>query len=250
MEPTLHYQIRQDFLVSSADVDFQQKLRLSSLTNFLIQVAWRHAEHLGWGTDDLHKHNLVWVLSGMQIELDKYPVWRDSINIETWPKGINRLYYLRDFLIRNQQGDVIGRATSNWLLIDIERRRPRQHDLNNEVFRHNLTRNALEELIAPSPFQGKVEKELPLSPRFSDIDLNHHLTTTRYVDWMFDTFSPDDIAQERAKGILLNFNKEVVYDQQVVMQRSEKAGNKIYFQLIDSKRPKAIFNATLTYSSS
>ena len=241
------YQLTHEYLVTSADVDFEQKLRFSSFTNFLIQIAWRHAEQLGWGVEELHKHNLVWVLSGLQLELDEYPKWRETITIETWPKGINRLFYLRDFLIKNNQGKVIGRATSNWILIDIEKRRPKLHQLDDEVFKANLDRHAIADLLPNLKPEGDIENTTGFTVRFSDVDINQHLTTTRYIDWMFDTYTPDQIAKTRPKGLVVNFAKEIKFDQEVNMQRLVESEKITDFRLIHSKENTIFFKARLYF---
>jgi acyl-ACP thioesterase len=239
--------LKKEFLVSSADVDFEQKLRFSSLTNFLIQSAWQHAESLGWGVDELHKYNLVWVLSGLQIKLDQFPRWRETITIETWPKGMNRLFYLRDFHVYNPHMEVIGRASSSWLIIDMERRRPRLHNTESDVFQQNINKHAIEDPLPVLKWEGETFKSEINKVRFSDVDINHHLTTTRYIDWMFDTFSPGDISECRPKELIVNFNKEVGYGQQAFMNRANRSGNIEKFQLLSPENNRIYFNAELRY---
>lgn len=234
------YILKKNFLVSSADVDFEQKLRFSSLTNYLIQIAWQHAEQLKWGSDDLIKHNLVWVLSGLEIELDNYPVWRDTITIETWPKGLNRLFYLRDFNIIDASGKRIGKATSNWILIDVDTRRPKILKTDSKVFEQNLNKHAIENLVQTVRFNGDIEHQTNYTTRFSDIDLNNHVTTTRYIDLMFDTYTPESISENRPVSLVVNFRKEVKFNRNVLMQRSVIKDKTSNFQLI-SDDPKEMF---------
>jgi acyl-ACP thioesterase len=243
----LQHQLKENYLVTSADVDFQQKIRFSSLTNFLIQIAWKHAEILKWGVDDLMKHNLVWVLSAMQIKLDNYPGWREQVTIETWPKGINRLFYLRDFIIYDSGGKKIGKATSNWILIDVTSRRPKLHQLDDEVFKKNLNRHAIEEIIPSLKFKGQVESETNYITKYSDIDVNNHLTTTRYIDWIFDTYDLEQLKTNPPLGLTVNFNKEVVFGKEVVMQRSEKENNVTHFQLMSQDNGQTHLKAELIF---
>ena len=247
MEETFPYQFKQKFLVSSADVDFQQELRFSSLTNYLIQIAWRHAEQLKWGVDDLHKHNLVWVLMGVKIQLVQTPKWRETITIETWPKGINRLFYLRDFKIYNSNQQIIGRATSNWLLIDIEKRRPKLHHLDSKVFEKNFNNHAIEELIPFLKAEIKTDQILEYIVRYSDVDLNHHLTTTRYIDWIFDTHSLAELKHRKPKELTVNFSKEIIYGQTINMHRSKIEENTEQFQLVSEDGNTIFFRAELRY---
>ncbi len=234
------------FLVTSADVDFEQKLKISSLTNYLIQISWHHAEDLGWGVDDLLKYNLVWVLSGLHIKLDKYPDWRETITVITWPKGINRLFYLRDYLIKNETGEIIGRATSNWLMIDIDKRRPKLHELDDLLKNANKNRHAIEEVIPMLRQNNEVISTTDFAVRYSDVDLNKHLTTTRYVDWVMDTFSPDEVENKRPKSFMANFVKEVRFGREVKMIKSQSSENAQQFEMIDDEG-KSNFRALIEY---
>jgi acyl-ACP thioesterase len=239
-------QFVQTHMVTSADVDFHQKLRWSSLTNMLIQVAANHAELLEWGVD-LIKYNLVWVLSGMQIQLDEYPKWNEEVLIKTWTKGINRLFYLRDFIISNAEGKQIGRATSNWLLIDIDKRRPKLHDINSEVFKQNLDKHAIKDFVPKLAFTAKGEVETDFRVRFSDIDLNKHLTTTRYIDWVFDSYQLSQLIERMPRQLTLNFIKEVIFDEKIKMYRSKVSDNTDQFQLFPTESEKPSFLAELVY---
>ncbi len=246
-ESTIQNDLKSSFFISSADVDFQATLRPSALVNFLIQTAWQHAEILGWGINDLLKHNLVWVLSGLKLQIDSYPKWKDKIQILTWPKGINRLFYLRDFLIYNANNKEIGRATSNWLLIDINKRRPKMHDLNNEVFSFNLNRHAINEIIPALNSDFQPDKSLDYNVRYSDIDVNHHLTTTRYIDLVMDMFPPEIFVRKMPVELTMNFSKEVIYGKKVIMQNNKISELEYQFRLMTEEHNKPHFICRLSF---
>lgn len=236
-----------EFLVTSADVDFEAKIKISALSNFLIQAAWRHAEHLGWGVDEMNEHNLAWILSSFQIKISDYPKWRQTIRIETWPKGIDRLFYLRDFKVFDSDNNLLATGTSNWILIDIERRRPKLHNLDDEAITKNTNRHAIEEKIGSIMFDGEMGSTYDYIVRYSDIDINNHLTTTRYIDLMFDTYTPEQINKNRPKEITINFVKEITFAEHITMVRSIMSHNSTKFQLISEKQEKPCFKAELKY---
>lgn len=244
---TKQFVFNKEFLVTSADVDFEGNVHISALANFLIQAAWRHAEHLGWGVDEMTEHNLAWILSSMKIKIKNYPRWRQTIRIETWPKGIERLFYLRDFVIYDSENNILGTGTSNWILIDIERRRPKLHNLNDEAIQQNKGKHAIEEKITGIQFEGEIDLDTDYNVKYTDIDINQHLTTTRYIDLMFDTYTPEQIALNRLTDITINFIKEITFAEKIKMVRSKPAGNSVKFKLISEKQEKPCFLAELKY---
>lgn len=239
--------IQRKFLVTSADVDFEGKLRVSSLVNFLIQSAWQHAELLGWGVQVLADENLAWILSSIKLEIKSYAQWKDEITVETWPKGLHRLFYLRDFVIYDSSCNVLAKGTSNWLLIDIEKRRPKMYKAEYFDSLPLKDKHALTESIPVLEFDKGEHEVTPYVVRYSNIDINRHLTTTGYLDFVFDTFDPQFISQNRPKLVTANFLKEVLYGENVVMLKSDKSAHIKQFQLETKESEKPCFRCELEF---
>ncbi len=94
------------------------------MANFFQEMAYHHANQLGFGYDDLKEKQTFWVLSRMKIRIDQYPVWDDKVSVETWHRGMERLFGLRDFRVMDQSGKILGKATTAWLILDSQTRRP------------------------------------------------------------------------------------------------------------------------------
>ena len=65
-----------------------------------IQAAIDSADLLGFGFVNLHPQKLFWVLSRFSIELERPVKWQEKITIQTWPKGMDRFFYLNHFPAR------------------------------------------------------------------------------------------------------------------------------------------------------
>ncbi|WOH03711.1 hypothetical protein DCAR_0623111 [Daucus carota subsp. sativus] len=71
----------------------------------------------------MRRLNLIWVTARMHIEVYKYPAWSDVVEIETWGHSEGRIGTRRDWIIRDySNGEVIGRATSKWMMHQDSRR--------------------------------------------------------------------------------------------------------------------------------
>jgi len=234
--------------VTSADTDFTKTLKPSALINMLIQVAWHHAEILGFGIDLLHRENLIWMLSRIHVKVHSYPCWNEILSLSTWPKGIRRLFYLRDFEICDSQNNIVARATSEWILIDIKTKRPKLFQPENNIFHQNKDKHALKNEVPlletiPSGFETFCNKV-----HYSDIDLNQHLTTTRYIDWMMDTFDIGFLRKNKCKEIITNFLREIPYNETVDILRSKKDGAVCYdFTFRKPQESKDFFRGKLCF---
>ena len=122
------------FPVTSADTDMFGRLRISSLVNMFIQSAITSADQLGFGYRDLQKVNLFWVLSRLTVEISNTLHWTDEAETETWPKNIDRFIYIRDFIVRNASKTAGAKATSGWLAVNQESKRPAKIELFIFIF--------------------------------------------------------------------------------------------------------------------
>lgn len=116
--------LSQNHQVSVYEVDNFNKIRLDSLFNYLQQAASNSAETLGWGYNDMFKDNLAWILSRITLSMKTYKGIGETIEVDTWPKGIDGIFALRDFRLYNDNKNIIGLASSAWLLVDSNTMRP------------------------------------------------------------------------------------------------------------------------------
>ena len=83
---------RKEFTVSSYELNPRGEARLTAMANYFQEVAYHHANELGFGFDQMKERQTLWMLSRMKIRMSKYPVWNDTIVVETWPSGIDKLF--------------------------------------------------------------------------------------------------------------------------------------------------------------
>ena len=115
---------QKEYTVSSYELNPLGQARLTTMANYFQEVAYHHANELGFGVEDMKNRNTMWLLSRMRIQMTSYPVWGEKILVETWPSGVEKLFAVRDFRVVNSRGEVIGAASTYWLIVDVESHRP------------------------------------------------------------------------------------------------------------------------------
>lgn len=225
-----HLILRIPFKVTSADTDMSARLKPGSLLNMLIQSAIQSADSLGFGFGGLKKQQLFWVLSRMHIDIVRPLKWYENIIVETWPKNVDGLLYIRDFFLYDEKGEMVGKATSGWLAIDMVSKRPKLYEgidasmLNTLKYRH-----AIEEL--PEKLEGTSEgdeNEIPVT--YYDIDLNRHVTSCRYLDWMVDQIPVDYLLSHYPLSISLNYIKETQLGERISMRTIQQDPKTFIFE--------------------
>lgn len=234
------------FKIDSSQSDFKHNLTVSAFTNMLVQVATDHADILKFGFFDLNPSGLSWVLSRFTIEFTDLPKWYDTIKLQTWSKGLNRLFYQRDTIAFLPGGDSFAKVSSDWLVIDVKSRRPKLFDKENPILNNSCNKHAIENPNNVLKFTVEPEKEKTFQIQYSDVDLNRHLTACRYIDFMFDMFDLEFFENNQPKKVVVNYLHEALFNEEVIMNMS--ASGQIYrFELTNKSKEKTLFKAEVYF---
>jgi acyl-ACP thioesterase len=235
------------FTITTADTDIKGRVRLGSFVNLLIQSAINSADDLGFGYKELKREKLFWVLSRLTVEIKRPLVWYETAQVNTWPKDIDRLFYLRDFLVRGRKGDVIAKATSAWLAIDYEKKRPKNV---GGIHREKLLK--LRDLHALGEPPEKLEpiregEEFTANSNYFDLDLNRHVTATRYIDWVVDSLSLDFHETNYPKRLSINYLRETLPGQSIRFLKHEAGGSRFYFEGTNVNKNTTAFRCCIDF---
>lgn len=219
----------EQFKIRASEVGPDQKATLPAICNLLQEIAGNHARQLHFDITDLQENKRTWVLHRLQVEMERYPQWRETITIHTWPSGLDGLRALRDFLILDADKQIIGRSLSYWLILDMENRRPVRisKEILNSVPKDRehvlpITKRDFSEVKKPDGSQS-------FNVRKSDLDFNRHVNNVRYVEWALACLPHG----EQTDNISIKFLGEAVMGDKVTAAYTSGSANK-YFQI---KRP-------------
>ncbi len=195
------------FYVRTSDFDCHNRLRPSSILDFFQDVAGEHAKLLGIGREEMIKEDIAWVLTKIRYESVGEPSMFEKITVRTWPHPPARLGFVRDYTIHGEDGRLIVKGSSEWVLINLSRRRlvrmenpyPLTSFCEDESFPEGFLR-------LPRP-TGKGET-LSFVPRFADLDVNGHVNNIRYTDYAMQIWHPTEDTPIRTMQI--EFHREVL----------------------------------------
>ncbi|HEX2933851.1 MAG TPA: acyl-ACP thioesterase domain-containing protein [Bacteroidales bacterium] len=194
--------------VKSYEVDINAHLMPSSVCNYFQEIAWEHAEILKIGYNALKSIHRFWVLSRLQIKFYQYPQWTDEVKLITWPKGIDGMFALRDYLMFSSTGEKQVAAASSWLILDSEKHRPQRIDSpDHPEFKINDTDayiHAPVKIGKPDNYSQSYRNTV----KYSDIDVNKHVNNVKYIQWALDSISEDLINGELIDEMIVNFMAE------------------------------------------
>lgn len=205
------------YRVYHKDIDQDGELRLTALLQMLQETAWNHAHVIGIGYHHPGFENLVWVLSRLRLELvAPGPRWMEDLSLATSPTGVDKLFALRDFVALRPDGVPFARATSAWIMIDAETRRPiRPQGLltnGNFHFRPGVLPEGTVKLREPEGGVPAFER----TTGWNDIDAHRHVNNVRYAEWCLDSYVETDWLAGRITAYDVNFNAETLWGRRMV----------------------------------
>lgn len=232
----------QRFSVRMYESDHLGRLRPVSLLNYFQDSASDHAEKLGAGVIELMRLNLTWVISRYHIRLYRYPRWRESVELTTWPCLNEGLFALREFEVRAEKGDILAAATSSWMLIDLKTKRPVPPAERLGSYLLNPKR-AIRSDFEPVPTVGQADLERSFRVRMSDLDWNRHVNHVAYIAWALETALPDFLERHRPAEIEVDFRGQAFYGETVLCRaQSLPSGGEptIVYQIIKAEDRKEL----------
>lgn len=199
----------QKFTIPCYDTDASWRLKPAAFMNLAQEAAGNHAVYLGFGYDDLIKTNTAWILSRVHVEFIDTPIWREDVTLTTWHKGLNRLFFIRDFLMTDSQGRERVKATTSWLVLDLENRsmvRNPQLEQDGVCLEHVLETPA-DKVRMPRNVEAELVAEHLVG--YSDVDMLGHANNAMYMQWAMDAVGYETAAQKPVKEFTINFNHEI-----------------------------------------
>lgn len=218
------------YQITLQDVDFSRRLKITRLICYLLETAGHNAAENHFGIQQINTNNHTWVLSRIAVEMNEIPKGDETISIETWVENVSRLFTTRNFCIRDEKGNVIGSATSIWAMIDIETRRA-----------VDLTMNCASFVVEKPSLCERPQKipsiqTAPLTEykvRYSDIDLNYHANSAKYVEWLLDTIENPAVffKDNRIVRFELQYINEALLDDVLTFHKENTSEHEMLFEI-------------------
>ncbi|KAD5317724.1 hypothetical protein R6Q59_033053 [Mikania micrantha] len=227
---------RQNFSIRSYEIGADRTASIETLMNHLQETALNHVKSAGLlgdgfgSTPEMCKKNLFWVVTKMQVIVDRYPTWGDVVQVDTWVASSGKNGMRRDWLLRDcKTGEILTKASSNWVMMNKETRRLSK--IPDEV------RGEIEHYFVDAPpVVEDNSRKLPkleentadyvrdgLTPRWSDLDVNQHVNNVKYIGWILES-APQVVEKYELASITLEYRRECRKDSVVKSLTSVLSG--------------------------
>ena len=213
-------------------LQFVRSGRMGVLGNHLLNCAGFHASDRGFGIATLNEDNYTWVLSRLAVELDEMPYQYENFSVQTWVENVYRLFTDRNFAIIDKDGKKIGYARSVWAMISLNTRKPA--DLLTLHGGSIVDYVCDEPCPIEKPSRIKVTSDRPvatLTAKYSDIDINGHVNSIRYIEHILDLFPIDLYKTKRIRRFEMAYVAESYFGDELSFFCDEANSNEFHVEV-------------------
>ncbi|MCX7029673.1 MAG: thioesterase [Spirochaetes bacterium] len=214
------------------ETDAHGTLAVGALCDYLQEAAGNHAGSYGVSVVRLMEKHLTWVLSRLRLRIDRLPAAGESLEVRTWPTGVERLFALRDFEVLDAKGRRIAAAVSAWLILDTAARRPVRLQSVFDPPGIGETTRALDAGIEKLPALESADRETPLIVRLSDLDTNAHANNARIAEWVVEGVGRDVWQRSLIRGLDVDFLAEALHGDTVASRSRTMPGGQYLHSLV------------------
>ena len=207
-----------DGRVRYSEIDHRGTMTLPALINYFQDCSTFQSEAVGLGMERLKHDRKAWVLSYWQVIVDRYPKLGEKITTGTFATEFKGLYGNRNFYMKDGSGEMIARAKSIWVFMDLEKGRPAR-----PTAEHIEPYGTCESL--DMPYEGRkivlpehAEKEEPFPVRKYHIDTNEHVNNCQYVQMALEMLAGDISVRQ----LRVDYKKSAVLGDMIFPKVSEE----------------------------
>ena len=175
------------FTIYSFQEDESTRATVQALAGYMQEAAGNHAAKLGLSIDRLGDEGVAWVLARMRVCPVSFPGVHERIEVETWPVCVEGLQFRRDFVVRNERGEILARAVSHWVVVSLAAHKVVRIPAFIADVALDNTVTAMDDAKHRIPETGEAYEACVFRARLADIDRNRHVNNVRYMEWVAES---------------------------------------------------------------
>lgn len=237
------------FRVKINEVDALDRIKVDCLVSNMQEAAWSNAGKLGFSTYDLLKNGITWVMNRMSLEIHALPCHMEDLTIETWPSGMDKYFVYRDYRAHDKNDKVIARATTNWVVFDIDSRK--LIAVPEYIQRADLSveRGSMDRVSGKVGFdEKKIDAELPIRVSWLDLDINGHVNNSNYYRWIMRAIPARYHKEFSLNKMDIYFLSEAFAEEEVVVQTFEERTGLVKARVFNPATQKVHVTSEMTFN--
>lgn len=213
------------FTPLASHCDANRELKLSALMALCEEASIADTTRLHMGREKTLDKGILWVILRMGFKIKRMPQYDEKCKLISYPERSSHGLFPRYYIIKSANNEVLLEGEAIWTLIDEKTRRP----VNAKEYGiHISARSFVKDFDVPmGVIKMDIDGEKEYLVCYSDLDLNGHLTNTRYGDILLNLHDECFYKGHRLSDFVLSFTKEVKEGETLKLRYGQK-GDTLY----------------------
>jgi acyl-ACP thioesterase len=199
------------------DCDVHKRVKPSVILALFQDCSEALTEGWGVGLEYMLARGVIWVAARLECDIvSRLPEHTETVTVRGWATRCRSGIFPFRYELIGAGGETLVTGCSMWVLSDLE---------NHSMMSPNIPKITLptpEPDDAPRPhlspiLPAKEPKHTSRRVRFSEVDINGHLTNTRYFDWMTDLADLEFHRTHPMTGLRIDYRRETFPDEEIVL---------------------------------
>ncbi len=238
--------LEQTFFVGAFDVDDDKKITNAALLEILSDMSMLHGAVSGQTKTD-RKSAISWVVLGWRMKVYRRPNMFSTLRAVTWARDHNKVRACRDYIIYDEDDNIVVKATAEWVALDVATGRflritpelvaPFDPEPENIVF-PDYTFPSIRHLDVEPQISGEMEINRMM------FDYNGHVHNCVYQN-LAEQILPEKLFRRRFNEVVILYKLEITNQEKVLLEYSveedrhivairQKSDNKLHAVVIMS----------------
>ena len=213
----LYYEKQHTLLMR--DCDMHRRLKPSVMLAMFQDCSEALTEGWGVGLDAMLRRGIIWVAAKVDCAVTRLPEHCETVIVRGWAGRSRSGICPFRYELLGRTGEALAEGCSMWVLSDLE-----AHSMMSaNVPRISLPTPEPERAPLPRMRPIRAPAEFSRTPRrvqYSEVDINGHLTNTRYVDWMTDLADPAFHRDHPMTGLRIDYRAETFPEEEITLDWS------------------------------
>jgi medium-chain acyl-[acyl-carrier-protein] hydrolase len=232
-------------MVGYGEMDLNGRCKISAILNYLQEVATLHSKKYGYGTEEMQRLKMGWLLLSWKIKIYKYPLAEQEVEVRTWCRGNKGLHAMRGYEVYNNKSELIIVADSNWVLYDLEKQKPLKILPDMEKAYGTIDRKPFENETIKIEVPSIVDSSLEYRVMRHDIDTNRHINNVRYVDLLLDNIPEEEYTEKTIDTLEIMYKKQAFYNDNLTITCTKILENEYVNTIINNNNEVCTIIKTL-----
>lgn len=209
---------KKQYEVMFSDIDEDYKCRITSIMNFLTDIALGHGEAGGIDFIEENAGGIAQVYLDCKVKINRYPMYRETMELITNVESMQKFYATRKYIAKDSNGEIIFEGTALAVTIDMKKRRLTR--IPERYF--DIYSVEKKDFAKPDRLQiediSHIESEKVFEIRHTDRDSNKHVNNMRYIEWALNTINDENLKNYEIAEMNIKFEKEMQKERDVRIQ--------------------------------